>query len=166
MGTAKNWGGVLLAVFIFSVTAFARPQIEIVGGDLAKAGEFPSIVDLRDDQGTHICGGTLIRHDWVVTAAHCLGDVTTVVTGLNSGDASIGTESFHVAQAFEHPKHNQPIASSNDSGGPLILRAADGSETLVGLTSWGDGCARPHAFGVYSRVDAVSDWIEKTISEN
>lgn len=38
-----------------------------------------------------------------------------------------------------------------DSGGPLV---ADGK--LIGLVSWGNGCARPGNPGVYARVTALS----------
>lgn len=37
-----------------------------------------------------------------------------------------------------------------DSGGPIV----DSSKTLVGLVSWGQGCAEPNAPGVYTRVGA------------
>ncbi|KAL5277298.1 hypothetical protein ACFFRR_002494 [Megaselia abdita] len=45
-----------------------------------------------------------------------------------------------------------------DSGGPL---AVDG--TLVGVVSWGAGCAMRGAPGVYASVADYSDWIAKTI---
>ncbi|KXN64997.1 putative trypsin-like serine protease precursor, partial [Conidiobolus coronatus NRRL 28638] len=46
-----------------------------------------------------------------------------------------------------------------DSGGPLgVVR--HGKFHLVGITSWGNGCARPGFPGVYTRVSAVVDWIK------
>jgi trypsin len=39
-----------------------------------------------------------------------------------------------------------------DSGGPMQAPLEDGGYRLVGVTSWGDGCARPDAPGVYTRV--------------
>jgi secreted trypsin-like serine protease len=39
-----------------------------------------------------------------------------------------------------------------DSGGPLQAPIGGGAYRLVGITGWGDGCARPNAPGVYTRV--------------
>lgn len=39
-----------------------------------------------------------------------------------------------------------------DSGGPMQVPLDDGDYRLVGITSWGAGCAEPNFSGVYTRV--------------
>jgi len=43
----------------------------IVGGKIAKRGSIPWQVSISCDINYHICGGTLISYQWVLTAAHC-----------------------------------------------------------------------------------------------
>uniref|UniRef100_A0A6I8NHV4 Peptidase S1 domain-containing protein n=2 Tax=Ornithorhynchus anatinus TaxID=9258 RepID=A0A6I8NHV4_ORNAN len=45
-----------------------------------------------------------------------------------------------------------------DSGGPLVYRS-QGAWILIGVVSWGQGCARPHFPGIYVNVSHYVDWI-------
>jgi len=50
-----------------------------------------------------------------------------------------------------------------DSGGPFFLNE-EGNPTLLGIVSWGIGCARAGYPGVYSEVSYHIDWIMSTIA--
>ncbi len=50
-----------------------------------------------------------------------------------------------------------------DSGGPLVGAAADGTRKLIGIVSWGQGCAEPDFYGVYGRVSAFHDVLQSQI---
>jgi trypsin len=52
-----------------------------------------------------------------------------------------------------------------DSGGPLFVVPAGKSPVLVGVVSWGRGCAQQGYFGIYARVSAVKSWIEETVAK-
>ena len=49
---------------------------------------------------------------------------------------------------------------AGDSGGPL----RDGSGLVVGITSWGVGCGRRGLPGVYTRVGALTSWIDRILA--
>lgn len=49
-----------------------------------------------------------------------------------------------------------------DSGGPLVAKF-DNVIKLVGIVSWGNGCAQAAYPGVYTRVASYLDWINQHI---
>ena len=58
-------------------------------------------------------------------------------------------------------------ACNGDSGGPLFM-TGEGGPVQVGIVSWGEGpldsniaCGHENAYGVYTRVSSVRDWISQ-----
>ncbi|XP_048026950.1 mast cell tryptase isoform X3 [Megalobrama amblycephala] len=93
----------------------------IVGGTDAPAGNWPWQVSVHYNGG-HICGGTLIHSQWVMTAAHCI-----ISTNVNRWTLYLGreTQSTSVANANEvrvgiqsiivHPKYNNTLYNNDIS---------------------------------------------------
>ena len=249
---------ILVAVVtVCSLNVFAAKfEQKIVGGVPATKGEFPFQVSLQSASGSHFCGGSLIKPNWVLTAAHCVQGSSTmkIVVGLHDQGDKAGTESFTAKKILAHPLFNRgtldydyaliqlsgdskfrsidlnriemdisedessmvwtsgwgttsegsytlpkilqkveiPLTTTEacnsaaayggditdrmicaglknggkdscqgDSGGPLFSQQASGDYTLVGVVSWGEGCARPNKYGVYAKVNVMIDWIEK-----
>lgn len=55
-------------------------------------------------------------------------------------------------------------ACQGDSGGPVYYDF-NGNDILIGLISWGAGCARADFPGVNTAVSSFTDWIVETTAE-
>ncbi|XP_069102738.1 prostasin-like [Argopecten irradians] len=83
---------------------------KIVGGSVASHGEFPWQVSVRYNN-QHLCGGTLVDSQWVVTAAHCFEDLSTrhgwtVGVGMHDQHHVYSSSIHHVSSVVVHTGYN------------------------------------------------------------
>ena len=58
-------------------------------------------------------------------------------------------------------------ACQGDSGGPLFTNDTNnnGAQTLIGVVSWGFGCADADALGIYAEVAYFRDWLDSQMTD-
>jgi secreted trypsin-like serine protease len=72
----------------------------------------------------------------------------------NHGSAAVGEYFAPSMMCAGNPGRD---TCSGDSGGPLVS-SSNGHSVLVGITSFGQGCAEARHPGVYTRVSAIHAW--------
>jgi len=61
--------------------------------------------------------------------------------------------------------NNGKDSCQGDSGGPLVVEY-NNVLLLIGIVSWGQGCAEPGYYGVYTRVSKFIQFIDQYVSTN
>jgi len=133
----------------------------IVNGVEALSGDWPWQVSLNNN-GRHFCGGSLLNHDWILSAAHCFSGSSagyTILLGVhdrNNQESHVITRRF--GRLFIHPNWNsallrgdmalikmsEPLEHYTDKIRPVCLPTSqDALDAHAGhkghVTGWGAG---------------------------
>uniref|UniRef100_A0A667Y1M2 Peptidase S1 domain-containing protein n=1 Tax=Myripristis murdjan TaxID=586833 RepID=A0A667Y1M2_9TELE len=141
------------SVCLAPVCGEAPLNSRIVGGQNAAPGSWPWMASLHNRDG-HVCGGSLINNEWVLSAAQCFDSTAgwTVYLGRDSQTGSNPNEvSRNLFQIITHPHYDSrhldndialvqlssPVQFTNYTR-PVCL-AAKGSVFAEGTTCWVTG---------------------------
>lgn len=76
-----------------------------------------------------------------------------------------GAENITAATICAGLEQGGQDSCQGDSGGPLFMALRTGQMAQVGVVSWGAGCARPNAFGVYASVGHFEAWVRNHVPD-
>jgi len=103
----------LASIFFTAPAANADVSPMIVGGTRASTADYPWVVMLTTTANSQFCGGTLVKANKVVTAAHCVkgrsAASTRVVHGRDDKQSTAGTTAG-VTKIWVHPSYTTATA--------------------------------------------------------
>jgi len=103
---------------------------KIINGLVSQQDRYKYIVSLTSASGGHVCGGSLIARNLVLTAAHCKGHFSKVEIGrFDTGDTSENYEVFSSLSTLVHPEFDKDfirndfmiIRLDHDSTYPYVI---------------------------------------------
>jgi secreted trypsin-like serine protease len=98
----------------------------VIGGTEVREDRYPYMVSLQTILDGHLCGGSLIARDVVLTAAHCQGCVDHVTVGRHNVSNYADGENITIREELPHPSYDDwTDIPDNDFMLVFLDRAAD-----------------------------------------
>ncbi|HEX7301539.1 serine protease [Lentzea sp.] len=125
-------------------TADGEVSPMIVGGGNATQ-VYPFMVSLQSTSGSHFCGASLIKANWVVTAKHCVqgSSAASIRTRIGTTNRTSGGTTTGASRIITHPSADLALVQLNTSvsQAPITISSASGAVgTATRIIGWGQTC--------------------------
>ena len=119
----------IICLFI-SITSSVRGRGRIVNGKKVKLKKYPytvAVISRTGGKGADLCGGSILRREWILTAAHCLPEdparVIVIAGDVNwKEETSEGRQVADALELFKHGDWNETGKMENDVALVLLSR--------------------------------------------
>ncbi|XP_069545279.1 chymotrypsin-like elastase family member 2A [Brachyistius frenatus] len=149
---------VVLAVMVACVSGCGLPTFppaltRVVAGEDVRPHSWPWQVSLQSDSSgrwRHVCGGTLISSDWVLSAAHCINDRYNYQMELGKQSLKANEEGSiaRIAKVISHEDYNN-LLSRNDIALIKLSSPVSFSDTIMPACLPDQGVILPHGAPCY-----------------
>ena len=123
------------------------PKPIIIGGKDSEKGRYKYVVSLINSGGFHVCGGSLIARDLILTAAHCNGYFVKVQIGrYDTSDKSETFEVFDVNGKIVHESYDARLLRNDfmvvringlSSNPVVVLNEDEQVPEVLTVVGWG-----------------------------
>lgn len=147
---ARKWNGAIAQPGALPTAVGASPFVRVAGFGASYFQEPQKLFIRPSDKNRYLVNSPTLK--WAelpdVPQRRCTAAYPT---------ATIGAGQICAGQIW-----GKDDSCTGDSGGPLVsIDYESGLPVLVGVVSWGELCAQPGKYGVYTRLSAHAEWLRR-----